>query len=270
MEQNETSFIELVEQQTNKNVKLTNNSIDYLKNQLKYLGFGESEKLHNDLIKGIESPQNDFKIQTTSDKVMKGNTIEFDLNFRKTEQGGVFFNSYDAKLSTQQGEERTHTFKVQKENGVTAKEAINLLEGRAVKLNLGKVDEDTGEIVKEAVFVKFKLNEKTDYGNYKLDGYNADKYGIDVYDIMEKSNLIFNDDLEKEKVKKSLEKGNITSVNILNEKKHQMKAFAVLNPQWKMLNLYDNNMARINSTKPIQKNTEQNNQNNIKEHQISR
>ncbi len=31
------------------------NQVDYLKNQLKYLGFGEGEKLHKDLEKGIKS-----------------------------------------------------------------------------------------------------------------------------------------------------------------------------------------------------------------------
>ena len=47
--------------------------LDYLKNQLKYLGFGESNKLHQDLEKGINSNEKTFKIQTQSDRAMQGN-----------------------------------------------------------------------------------------------------------------------------------------------------------------------------------------------------
>ena len=44
--------------------------VEYLKNQLKYLGFGEGEKLHKDLEKGINSKNQQFEIKTTSDKAL--------------------------------------------------------------------------------------------------------------------------------------------------------------------------------------------------------
>lgn len=248
--------------------------LNYLKNQVKYLGMGEGEKLHKDLENAILSPEKDVNVQVeynNPDKLMKGNTISFNLHIGKGEQGGVFLNSYTANLTMKNGEERTQSFKVQKENNITAKEAINLLEGRAVKIEHDKVDKETGEISRTESFIKLKLkDEKTEYGNYKYEWYNKG-YGVDVDDIMKKSNLVFADDTQRERTKKHLEKGNITEVSFVHDKK-EIKGFAVLNPQYKQLNLYDNGMNRLNTNKPIQKPEVENNQKNeiVKEQQISR
>ena len=248
--------------------------LNYLKNQVKYLGMGESEKLHKDLENAILSPEKDVNVPVeynNPDKLMRGNTISFNLHIGKGEQGGIFLNSYTANLTMKNGEERTQSFKVQKENNITAKEAINLLEGRAVKIEHDKVDKETGEISKTESFIKLKLkDEKTEYGNYKYEWYNKG-YGVDVDDIMKKSNLVFADDTQRERTKKHLEKGNITEVSFVHDKK-EIKGFAVLNPQYKQLNLYDNGMNRLNTNKPIQKPEVENNQKNeiVKEQQISR
>lgn len=248
--------------------------LNYLKNQVKYLGMGESEKLHKDLENAILSPEKNVNVQVeynNPDKLMKGNTISFNLHIGKGEQGGVFLNSYTANLTMKNGEERTQSFKVQKENNITAKEAINLLEGRAVKIEHDRVDKETGEISRTESFIKLKLkDEKTEYGNYKYEWYNKG-YGVDVDDIMKKSNLVFADDTQRERTKKHLEKGNITEVSFVHDKK-EIKGFAVLNPQYKQLNLYDNGMNRLNTNKSIQKPEVENNQKNeiVKEQQISR
>uniref|UniRef100_UPI0039A49BE9 hypothetical protein n=1 Tax=Ornithobacterium rhinotracheale TaxID=28251 RepID=UPI0039A49BE9 len=84
-----------------------------------------SARMHN----GIEGTEKEFHIHTKSDKVMNGNKADFTLNFKKGDKGGVFLNSYDATLTTKKGEERTHSFPVNRSNNITAKEAINLLEG---------------------------------------------------------------------------------------------------------------------------------------------
>lgn len=248
--------------------------LNYLKNQVKYLGMGESEKLHKDLENAILSPDKnvDVKVEYNNpDRLMKGNTISFDLHIGKGEQGGVFLNSYTANLTMKNGEERSQSFKVQKENNITAKEAINLLEGRAVKIEHDRVDKETGELSRTESFIKLKLkDEKTEYGNYKYEWYNKG-YGVDVDDIMNKSNLVFADDTQRERTKKHLEKGNITEVSFVHDKK-EIKGFAVLNPQYKQLNLYDSTMNRLNTNKPLQKPELENNQKNeiVKEQHISR
>lgn len=249
--------------------------LNYLKNQVKYLGLGEDTKLHKDLENAILSPEDKVTIRAEynyPDRLMKGNTATFDLNLTKTEQGGVFLNSYRANLTTKNGEERSQTFKVQKENSITAKEAINLLEGRSVKIDHDVVDKETGELSRTESFIKLNMKEpKTDYGNYKYEWYNKNAYGVDIDNIMQKSNLTFANDIERERTKKHLEKGNITQVTFQHENL-QIQGFAVLNPQWKMLNLYDSAMNRVTIQNQLVKPevTQSQQKNNVPEHSISR
>lgn len=233
--------------------------LDYLKNQLKYLGFGESNKLHQDLEKGINSNEKTFKIQTQSDRAMQGNEVSFTLNFNKSEKGGVFLNSFNATLKNDIGEERTHNFGV---NHFTAKEAVNLLEGRSVKTEFKE---------NEPVFVKLNFaEEKNEYGNFKFQTYNQQAYGVDTAKIVEKSGLIFDKPEHKDNTVKSLEKGNIVKVKFNLDNKIT-EGNAVLNPQYKTLNLYDKEMNRLNTNKPIQGlDTQQQEKNNIRQQNISR
>ena len=233
--------------------------LDYLKNQLKYLGFGESNKLHQDLEKGINSNEKTFKIQTQSDRAMQGNEVNFTLNFNKSEKGGVFLNSFNATLKNEIGEERTHNFGV---NHFTAKEAVNLLEGRSVKTEFKE---------NEPVFVKLNFaEEKNEYGNFKFQTYNQQAYGVDTAKIVEKSGLIFDKPEHKDNTVQSLEKGNIVKVKFNLDNKIT-EGNAVLNPQYKTLNLYDKEMNRLNTNKPIQGlDTQQQEKNNIRQQNISR
>ncbi len=243
------------------------NKEEYLQNQMKYLGFGESKELHNDLKKGLDNNEKEFSIRTTSDKTLPNNKVEFQLNFNKTDKGGVFFNSYDATLTNEKGENFSHRFKIKKEDNITAKESINLLEGRAVKTNL--VNFKTNE--KEPVFIKLKLNEeKNGYGNYKLDVYNQ-KNGVDTSKIIEKSNLIFDKPEYKDFTIKSLEKGNLAPVKFKQDDK-VIEGKASLNPQYKTLNLYDTQMNRINTNKAIKgvETEETQKKENIRQHNAKR
>lgn len=223
------------------------NQTDYLKNQLKYLGFGEGEKLHKDLEKGINSKNQQFEIKTTSDKALPGNKADFALKFNKTESGGVFLNSYNAKLTTEKGEEMSHNFPVSSDNTFTAKEAINLLEGRSVKIEFHNPKSDQTE----SAFVKFNFDEpKTEKGNYLFQNFYQN-YGVDTDKIVEKSNLVFDKPEYRENTIKSLEKGNVVKVKFEMDDK-VVEGRAVLNPQYKNLNLYDGDMNRINTNKPLE------------------
>lgn len=212
---------------------------EHLNNQMKYLGFGDNHK--EEIQKGIDSNDKSFQIKTTSDRVMEGNQVDFAINFNKLEKGGVFLNSFDARLITQDGEERSHNFKL----NFTAKEAINLLEGRAVKteFNNSKTNEPF------EAFVRLKFNEpKNEYDNYKLEFHKANE--IDTAKIVELSGLKFEKPEYKDFVIKSLEKGNITNVKFTHEG-NEIEGKAVLNPQYKNLNLYDKDMNRLNTNKPL-------------------
>ena len=239
----------------------------YLKAQLRYLGFGEDEKLHKDLEKGINSKNQQFEIKTTSDKTLPGNKIDYTLNYNKTEKGGIFLNSYDANLTNEKGESVSQNFRVSKDNSYTAKEAINLLEGRSVKIEFDNPKSNE----REPAFVKLNFGEeKNQWGNYNFQVFYK-KYGVNAADIVEKSNLVFDKPEFKADTIKSLEKGNVVKVKFEIEDKI-IEGKAVLNPQNRNLNLYDNDMTRINTNEPIKGLEADNDQekNNVKEQSKSR
>lgn len=254
----------------NPNIMETQNEYEpsqYPKFQLKYLGFGEGEQLHKDLENGINAPEKEFEIKTTSDKTMPGNEMEFTLKFNKIENGSVFMNFYNAKLTKENGDVISHNFPVNRVNTFTAKEAVNLLEGRTVKIEFH--NPKTEKI--EPAFAKLNFNEpKTEKGNYNFQNFYKN-YGVDTAQIVEKSKLIFDKPEWKESTIKSLEKGNIVKVKFeLDDKVIEGKA--VLNPQYKNLSLYDQDMNRINTNKPLE-GLEQDNKhekNNVKEQSIKR
>ena len=241
--------------------------VAYLKNQLKYLGFGEDSTLHKDLEKGIKSKKQQFEIKTISDKTLPGNKVDFILKFNKTENGGVFLNSYHANLKKEKGEDISHNFPVSKENTFTAKEAINLLEGRSVKIEFHNPKSEQ----LEPAFVQFNFNEpKTEKGNYYFQNFYKN-YGVDTAKIVEKSNLIFDKQEWKDSSIKSLEKGNVVKVKFEQDAKI-VEGKAVLDPQNRNLKLYDMEMNRINTNKPLE-GLEQDNKhekNNVKEQSIKR
>mgnify|MGYP003602330793 CR=1 FL=1 len=222
-------------------------NISFLKDQIKYLGFGEEKDFLKKLEEKIKKKKKSFSISTSSDKTSFQNKIDFKLHFNKSEEtNNVFFNKFDATLTNEKRNlNLQHTFAV-KNNGFTAKQSINLLEGRAVKTELTNPTSQE----KETAFVKFKLNEeKNEKGNFKLQVYNKN-YGINTANIVDKSNLVFKDEKHKEITIKSLEKGNIVAVKMKDRNK-EIEGKAVLNPQYKMLNLYDNNMKRLNTNDAV-------------------
>jgi hypothetical protein len=175
-------------------------------------------------------------------------------------------NFYNAKLTKENGDVISHNFPVNRVNTFT-KEAVNLLEGRTVKIEFH--NPKTEKI--EPAFAKLNFNEpKTEKGNYNFQNFYKN-YGVDTAQIVEKSKLIFDKPEWKESTIKSLEKGNIVKVKFeLDDKVIEGKA--VLNPQYKNLSLYDQDMNRINTNKPLE-GLEQDNKhekNNVKEQSIKR
>ncbi|CAA7196988.1 hypothetical protein [Chryseobacterium potabilaquae] len=241
--------------------------LEYLKYQMKYLGFGENEKLYKDLEIGINSHEKQFHINALSDKTLLENTVNITLEFRKSDQGKVFINSYHGELINEKGSRISHHFPVHKEDSYTVKEAINLLEGRSVKIEL--LNPKSGE--NEPVFTKLNFVEpKTEKDNYQFQNFYKN-YGIYTRQIVERAHLVFDKPEHKENAIKSLEKGNIVNVKF-ELKDRVVEGKAVLNPQYKNINLYDQDMNRINTNKPLLgldvDNKHQ--KSNIKEHNISR
>jgi hypothetical protein len=141
------------------------------------------------------------------------------------------------------------------------------LEGRSVKIEFHNPKSDQSE----TAFVQFNFEEpKTDKGNYMFQNFYQN-YGVDTEKIVEKSNLIFDKPEYKENTIKSLEKGNVVKVKFEMDDK-VVDGKAVLNPQYKNLNLYDSEMNRINTNKPLQglDNEEKNEKATVREQSIKR
>lgn len=227
------------EQNNNKDI---DKNLEFVKDQIKFIGFGESDELNNKLKEFMKSDKTQLVVSIQSDKASFQNKVSYDLNFNKgKEQGTIYFNTYQAKLLNESKNlDLSHTFSV-KQNGITAKQALNLLEGRTV---LTKVNNTKNNTVEDA-FIKLRLNEpKNERDNFQLKVYNKN-YGIDTKAIVEASALQFKDDRHKEITIKSLEKGNIVSVNFKINDKQYDNGKAILNPVYKNLNLYDRNMQRV-------------------------
>ena len=81
-------------------------NIQELQDRLKYSGFGET--LNKELEKQIKAKKNDFVLDMTKDLGEK--KMDYGLNFRRSDEGRYYYNGFDAKLTTQEGQEQSQRF----------------------------------------------------------------------------------------------------------------------------------------------------------------
>lgn len=212
-------------------------NFEYLKDQVKYTGFGEV--LENDLKQKIEQGQDQFKLGHSIQ--YGGDALNVLLNFSKSKQSDMFFfNSYTASLQKDKATERMEqTFYINNGNNITLKEAYNLMSGRSVNKDLSDKE---GQVYNAWLQMDFKQSE--DNGNFKIKHYHQN-YGYDLEATLSKHPI---KGLEKEDYKNnlmdSLKKGNLQSVTFKQDASEQ-KQFIEANPQFKTINIYDGKMQKI-------------------------
>lgn len=200
-------------------------NLSYLQKQLLNLGFGE--KLNDELEKKIKSGEKEFTL-TTEQEYNKQN-VDYTLHYKAGDQNEMyFFNKYDAAL---RDKDMQQTFYINKGGGITAKEAYNLMDGRAVHKQLENLE---GE--KYNAWIVIDKENKTENGNYKLrpftDGWNyKPERAIDKLDIVG-----INEEGAREKLMRSLEKGNRHQVTAIKDGK-EVKLFIEANPAEHRVNL---------------------------------
>lgn len=215
-------------------------NLEFLKKSLKYMGFGE--KLNADLENKIKEQPADFKLSIPGE-FTKGDIkerVDFRLDFKKSDQTDMyFFNRYQATLKNDDpGKEKSQTFYISKNAGITAKEAYNLLSGRAVNKDL---ENKEGQPFNAWVQLDFAEKDKND--NFKVKQYHQG-YGYDLENVLKRYPIKeLGNDEDKAKLMKSLEKGNIQQVTFIREGKEE-KMFVSANPQYKTLDLYDSKMEK--------------------------
>jgi hypothetical protein len=229
---------ELVESNLNVNI-MNQKNLEYLKDQLKYTGFGET--LDQGLKEKMMQGEKEFKI--IREGVYGTDFMNVALNFKKSDQSDMyFFNSYHVNVQKENSKESLEqTFYVNGSGGnITLKEAYNLMEGRSVNKDLKNKD---GELYNCWIQIDFKNSD--DGGNFKLNHYHQN-YGYDLEASVAKHSI---KELQTPKYKEdllnSLKKGNLQSVTFVVGGV-ESKMYIEANPQFKTVKVFDENMQRIN------------------------
>lgn len=214
---------------------MNENNYGYLKDNIKYMGFGENQ--HDELAQHLKEGKDAF--QMTFKTELHKKPFEAVLQFRRPENSDMYFlNSYHASLERTNGDKVEQTFYLNKGKGVTAKEAYNLLEGRAV---LKELTNKAGDPYKAWIQLDFDKNKNN---NHEVKQYH-ENYGYDLKAAVSKYAVVELDGADREKsLLQSLQKGNIQSVSI-GVNGSEQKMFMEANPQYKAVTLYDGGMKRV-------------------------
>ena len=234
---------------------MNEDNVNYLQNQLKFLGFGD--KFNERLTELIKADKPEFTIRenypykrppTSPNEIHEKDIVSYELFFKKgTGSDMYFFNKYDASLvkelqAQKEGvvnrvemAEIKNTFYIEKGKGITAKEAYNLLDGRAVYKELTNKEGDTYN-----AWVKLNMDSRNEKnGNYKFSSY-TDKYGFDVGKALDKLQSMEQPYIEKkEDILQSLKKGNVTSISVDRKEEGIIKFSLQANPEFHAIDVFD-------------------------------
>lgn len=217
---------------------MNSENLEFLKNGMKYLGFDEA--LGIELAKQMKEGNEAIVLKTHLAFGKDGaDKMDAMLHFSKSKQGDMyFFNNYSANI--REGKEiKEQNFYLNKNKGVTAKEAYNLLHGRSVNKDLVSKE---GE--KYNAWIKLDFDNTDDHGNYKVKQFHSN-YGYDLEKAVGQHPVKeLADQEQKDKLMKSLEKGNVQSVTFTKDGKEE-RMFLEANPQYKSVTVYDSQMKKV-------------------------
>ncbi len=215
---------------------MNNDNLQYLKDNIKYMGFGEN--MYRELERNLGEGKAEFQLRFAAEINKK--PFGATLNFRKSDSTDMyFFNNYNASLEKSNGEKNEQTFYLNKGKGVTAKEAYNLLDGRAVHKDL-----TTKEGQPYKAWIQLDFENKDAKNNFEVKQFH-ENYGYDLKAAVEKFAVADLNDPDKSKaLMQSLEKGNVQSVTIEKDG-NSHKMFMEADPQYKKVTMYDSNMKMV-------------------------
>ena len=228
---------------------------EFLKDSLKYLGFGDG--LNQALDQNLATKQPSFSLDAMmlhGDKQM-----DFKLNFKQGKDGNrYFFNNFEATLSHTNANgapvQKKQTFYIDKGKAFTAKEAFNLMDGRAVFRD----DLSTKENVTYKAWVKLDLENPLPNGQHKPIMYGED-HGQKKFDLgteLSKFNIRELDNPDHKKwLINGLERGNLQLVNMVRGEakvndpadptNKERVTFVAAEPRYKSINVYDENKRKL-------------------------
>ncbi|MBK0378527.1 hypothetical protein [Mucilaginibacter segetis] len=218
---------------------------EFLKKTLLNLGFGE--KLNAELDKQLEARAPEFNLSAQHEFNQK--TVDYTLHFKAGDnQDMYFFNKYDATINHPENPAKNadQTFYINKGSGITAKEAFNLMEGRAVHKTLFNLE---GE--KYQAWLTLDDKNLTESGNKRIKHFH-ENYGYDLEKVIAGKGI---KELEEPKTKEdilySLKKGNMQQITV-GSADGDKKFFIAANPQFKTVDLYDHQQKKIKREELLQ------------------
>jgi hypothetical protein len=219
-------------------------NVEYLKNNIKYLGFSDS--VFPELMKNMENRFPEFTLTHIRDY---GNEkLEAKLHFSKSQTSDMYFaNNYLATLTKSNQEKLSQMIYLEKGNGLTQKETYNLLSGRSVNTDLKNKE---GE--KYNAWIKLDFSVKEPNGNYKVDQFH-EAYKYDLVATLHKYHINeLKEDAQKERLIQSLQRGNKQQVTFEKNGVAE-KLWIEANPQFKSLNIYDDQNRKVYIQKVAEK-----------------
>ena len=216
-------------------------NLEYLQKGLKNIGFGDN--LNAELEARIKEQPEAFQISFMGEFKRNGivEKADYELDFTKSEKSDMYFlNKYRATLKGDDpSKDRSQTFYITKNYGVTAKEAYNLLSERSVNKDL-----KTKDGKEYNAWLQLDFSEKDKNENYKVKQFHS-SYGYNLEATLERYPIKeLGEEGERERLVKSLKKGNLHQVTFNTDGKNEMM-FVAANPQYKSLHLYDAKMQRV-------------------------
>jgi hypothetical protein len=231
------------------NTIMNTQNLDFLKKSLLNLGFGEQVNEH--LEKNINKKVPEFALEAKHE--FNQQKVDYNLHFKAGDnQDMYFFNKFDTTLNKGKEKEQNQTFYITKGNGVTAKEAFNLMDGRAVHKQLFNKE---GE--KYQAWLQLD-NEKTQNGNKEIKRFN-ENYGFDLEQVISGKDIKEMKTAEgQDNLLRSLKKGNAQQITV-ERNGEEKKFFIAANPQFKTVDLFNHQMKKIKREELLQPEQKQSN-----------
>jgi hypothetical protein len=217
------------------NVMNTQN-LDFLKKTLLNLGFGE--QVNAELEKNINKKMPEFALAAKHE--FNQQKVDYTLHFKGGENlDNYFFNKFDSTLKMGKDNAESQTFYINKGNGVTAKEAFNLMEGRAVYKQLYNKEGEGYH-----AWLQLDNNKETAKSNKEIKRFN-ENYGFDLDAVLKGKGIKELTTPEgTENLFRSLKKGNTQQITV-ERNGEDKKYFIAASPQYKTVDLYDHQMKKL-------------------------
>ncbi|WP_374950067.1 hypothetical protein [Mucilaginibacter sp.] len=218
-------------------------NLEFLKKSLLNLGFGE--QVNAALEKNIDKKVPEFTLAAKHE--FNQQKVDYTLHFKGGENlENYFFNKFDTTLKKGKENEENQTFYINKGNGVTAKEAFNLMEGRAVYKQLYNKEGEGYH-----AWLQLDNNNQTQNGNKEIKRFN-ENYGFDLDPVLKGKGIKeLNTPDGKENLFRSLKKGNTQQITV-ERGGEDKKYFIAASPQFKTVDLFDHQMKKIKREELLQ------------------